>query len=508
MKKDNKNRKNGKKVIFKKYPRKFNKKRNIKNANKNHNFDNYYNNKNRNFFRDNYKYGKSKNLFYQPKKPFYSPFKINKQKKQKNIKSDIFKSNNEKHIVFEFDANKNQNTDINIFDLLFKGISKNQEKKKEIPEKEPEKREKFSINKEKNIDIIDHEINNISDIIKLGKLYENPDFKEKNYSVNIKALYKMTPALQELQSLVGLKNIKEKLTSQIKFFSQELHNEYNFEPKTEKKTGGFFGKNRKPLQSILYEKNKKCNEDNFDMMHTIIEGPPGVGKTIFAKILARIYLSLGISRKNNFKVVRRSDLVGEYLGHTARLTEKAIEEALGGVLFIDEAYSLGNGNGKKIDSYSKECIDTINQALTERKGQFICIIAGYKEELEKSFFSVNPGLKRRFSFKYSIDKYSWQELSEILIQKINNIQWIIDDNTKKWIISSEFLKNKMEYFPHFGGDIETLLLHIKIEHASRVFGKHYNLHKNINQIDIENGFEKYMMKRKKKEDSILYGMYV
>ena len=91
--------------------------------------------------------------------------------------------------------------------------------------------------------------------------------------------------------------------------------------------------------------------------------------------------------KYEFKIVKRSDLIGKYLGHTAAKTQKVIDSCKGGVLFIDEAYSLGNPEGR--DSFSKECIDTINQNLTENKANLLCIIAGYKDALDKCFFAYN-----------------------------------------------------------------------------------------------------------------------
>ena len=170
------------------------------------------------------------------------------------------------------------------------------------------------------------------------------------------------------------------------------------------------------------------HDDNaYDMFHTVIYGPPGVGKTAFAKVLARLFLNLGITQNDTFRVARRSDLIGEYVGHTATKTQKVIDEAMGGVLFIDEVYALGNGGTKrgngdsKSDSFSTECINTLNQNLTERKGEFICIIAGYKTETERHFFDLNPGLRRRFSFYYTIDAYDWNELTRILLFKINKL---------------------------------------------------------------------------------------
>ena len=180
---------------------------------------------------------------------------------------------------------------------------------------------------------------------------------------------------------------------------------------------------------------------------------------------------------------------------------------MGGVLFIDEAYSLGSGDNKK-DSYSKECIDTINQNLSEKKGQFICIIAGYEEELEKDFFSVNPGLKRRFSFKYTINKYTSEELMLILLHKIKKINWSLENETEKWMLESKFLNDKVGQLPNFGGDIETLFLNIKIEHSKRVFGLDYKLHKIINKDDIIKGYDRYIYHRKTKDDNSMSQMYL
>ena len=436
----------------------------------------------------------------------------------KYIDKNKHSNSKENTIVFELISNKIDEENQFLETFFDKILNKNTKDNSSVEEEKQNihndilKKQNF-ISEEKPVDEIDLNVTCLEDLIELSKLYNSEDFPNKNYSVNIKGIYDMVPSLIELQSLVGLNDVKQKIIDQIIFFSQNLHNNY-VEPKKENTQTNPISQflnieNKKSVPNKEFNKFESClkDDDQLDMLHTVIEGPPGVGKTIFGKILSRIYLSLGITYKDKFKIVSRTDLVGEYLGHTAIKTQKVIDECLGGVLFIDEAYQLGNGNNKKIDSYSKECIDTLNQNLSEKKGQFICIIAGYKKELEENFFSVNPGLKRRFSFKYTIESYDWKELTNILIYKIPKIKWKIDDETKTKLIETEFLKDKMEQFPHFGGDIETLLLNIKIEHGKRVFGKKIQYHKNINFKDVEEGYKRFLENRKIQKQMVPFGMY-
>ena len=209
---------------------------------------------------------------------------------------------------------------------------------------------------------ISKNIESINDLLTLGKMYR----PYKKYNIDLKKLKNIQEPLQSLQNMTGLSTIKTAIVNQILYFLQNFHEE--------------------------------------EMLHTIIQGPPGVGKTMLAKIIGQIYHKMNIFSKNTddykFIIARRSDLIGEYLGTTAKKTQKGIDSCKGGVLFIDEAYSLGNSEGR--DSYSKECIDTINQNLSENKGEFLCIIAGYKDSLEKNFFNYNQGLVRRFPFVYTL----------------------------------------------------------------------------------------------------------
>ena len=239
--------------------------------------------------------------------------------------------------------------------------------------------------------------------------------------------------------------------------------------------------------------------------------------TFFAKIIDcfLIYYNLGIIKGNStkpypFKIARRSDLIGQYLGQTALKTQKVIDESEGGVLFIDEAYSLGSGLSERGDIYSKECLDTLNLNLTEKKKNFVCIIAGYLDSLEKDFFSVNPGLKRRFPFTYSIEKYTADELGDIFQLMMNENSWIFENEIVNKNFKSFLLKN-YDSFPNFGGDMETLFFNIKIAHALRIAGKHPIIRKKVTMQDVENGFKFYKLAKVKKEHVIpeyLQGLYV
>jgi hypothetical protein len=224
-----------------------------------------------------------------------------------------------------------------------------------------------------------------------------------------------------------------------------------------------------------------------DFMHTVIYGPPGSGKTEVAKIIGRIFSGLGILSKKTFKKVSRHDLVAGYLGQTAIKTKDIIKSSLGGVLFIDEAYSLGNP--EKRDSFAKECIDTLCEALSEHKSNWMVIIAGYEKELNECFFNSNEGLNSRFTWRFKLDGYKSHEMKDIFVKKIKEYNWTVANDEK---IAEEWFESRMDYFTTYGRDMETLFTKTKIAHSRRVFCLPETVKTKITVKDLENGFKLFL----------------
>jgi len=272
-------------------------------------------------------------------------------------------------------------------------------------------------------------VNNIKDLIAIGKtlkIYKNID--------NV-TLWQIVPYLEELDKMVGMNSLKETVFYQVLYYLQNMHS-----------------------------RNK-----NQEYLHTIITGNAGCGKTTIAKIMGKLYTNLGVlsKRDNTFTIGYRDDFVAEYVGQTAVKTRKFLESCLGGVLFIDEVYALGPGQKDK-DSFSKEAIDTINVFLSEHKNDFCCIVAGYKDEIKKCFFSVNQGLERRFPWRHDIEEYSEEDLYRIFIKMIEDTKWeLTEEITKQFII--QIIKDNRDLFKHTGGSIETFISKLKMIHSKRVF---------------------------------------
>jgi len=278
------------------------------------------------------------------------------------------------------------------------------------------------------------------------KMYK---FENKYYSIDPLKLKKLAKPLTRLKNMIGLDSIKDSILDFITHYLQK------------------------------YEHNK--------MLHTVLQGPPGVGKTKLGKIIAEIYSAMDVIPSSRCKLVTRNDLIGQYVGETARKTQEQIDSAEGGVLFIDEAYALGD-DGKNV--YGKECIDCINQNLSEKKKKLIIIIAGYEDALQKYFFSQNEGLNRRFPFRYSITGYNESEMKDIFLSFIRRKKLRLHcDVTEDKLV--KLFKKEKEKLVNYGGDIENIITQCELLNDRLHFGAHPK-YRNIIDLDIiKKSIEKY-----------------
>ena len=199
----------------------------------------------------------------------------------------------------------------------------------------------------------------------------------------------------ELNSLIGLENVKKEIEDLVAF--------------------------NKVQQSREKIGLKKTNRT----MHMAFLGNPGTGKTTVARIVGNMYRSLGILSKGHFIEATRTDLIAEYQGQTALKVKRLIQKAKGGVLFIDEAYSITEND--KSDSYGRECLTELTKALEDYRDDLVVIVAGY-DELMKKFFESNPGLKSRFNYFIEFEDYTVNQMFEIFLSYCKNEDYILQES--------------------------------------------------------------------------------
>lgn len=290
---------------------------------------------------------------------------------------------------------------------------------------------------------------------------------EKKAEVEAESKNSLGNSLKELKSLVGLDSVKMRVYEQLAYAAM--------------------------IQ------DKPCTADTQYMFHTLITGPPGVGKTKLAHILTKIWGAAGIVGKGNkfqidrgtkfntmdefidhliitnpvggkpLKLVKatRADLIGKYIGDTAILTRNVVKSALGGVLFIDEAYSLINSSESHHDPFGMECLTMLNEMMTTYCKELIVIFAGYADVMEQTIFKRQPGLKRRFTWKFNIGSYDKNDLVRIFTCQSNIDGWTLDtDADSDWL--SKLITDNISYFSNYAGDTSRLVHYCIINYSCAV----------------------------------------
>lgn len=242
--------------------------------------------------------------------------------------------------------------------------------------------------------------------------------------------------LDELDALIGLEKVKNKVRDLIVY---------------------------QKVQKLRREKNLHSTKNT---LHLAFMGNPGTGKTTVARIVGRIYKRIGLLSKGHFVEVSRTDLIAGYQGQTALKVKKVIEQAKGGVLFIDEAYSITENDHS--DSYGRECLTELTKALEDYRDDLVVIVAGYTEPMNK-FFESNPGLKSRFNTFIEFDDYTSVELDEILVCMCKNNDYILTDEVKEKI-HSYFEQQTLSKDKNFsnGRLVRNLYDDLVMNHARRV----------------------------------------
>lgn len=229
--------------------------------------------------------------------------------------------------------------------------------------------------------------------VKIGSIVENL-FQQKSKQQEIQEIE------EELSQIVGLQEVKDYI------HSIQSHIE---------------------IQELRNRKGLKISPISY---HMIFTGNPGTGKTTIARLISRYMKAIGALSQGQLVEVTRKDLVAQYVGQTAPLTMSVVKSALGGVLFIDEAYSLHRG---KEDSFGLECIDTLVKAMEDHRDELIVILAGYEDEMEE-FLESNSGLRSRFPNVMHFEDFDEEELLQITILQTKQKGYVLEEDAKKKLL--------------------------------------------------------------------------
>lgn len=265
-------------------------------------------------------------------------------------------------------------------------------------------------------------------------------------------------ATKELEQLIGLEDVKEQI--------------------------------KKVVSYIKVSKDRK----NMPMLHMCFNGNPGTGKTTVARLVGKIFEEEKIlSEKSNFKEVQRADLIGEYVGQTAPKTQDIINSALGGVLFIDEAYSICSYIQDEAGrDYGSECIATLLKGMEDYRDNLCVILAGYTKEMEQ-MIKTNPGFESRIQFTIQFPDYSSEELYEIFKKMCRKEHYKLASSIKRELLKHFEIVRRQENFAN-ARYVRSIFEKIKIEQASRVLLEKDNRDiirkQDLNQVIAKQKYEK------------------
>lgn len=223
----------------------------------------------------------------------------------------------------------------------------------------------------------------------------------------------------------------------------------------------------------------------------IFAGNPGTGKTTVARLLKDIFYNLGYIKQNKLIEVTARDLIAEYVGQTSGKTYSVIKSALGGVLFIDEAYAITSGDGK----FGNECIATLLKLMEDYKDRLIIVFAGYEDEM-KNFQESNPGLVSRIGYKINFPDYNLEELTQIYLNLLEKNKLKISNKALKKV--QQIIKDSSSC-ENFGNAryINTMFQKILIEHAKNIENNKEN--NNLYEIVEEDINEENLIVSQKKK---------
>jgi SpoVK/Ycf46/Vps4 family AAA+-type ATPase len=299
--------------------------------------------------------------------------------------------------------------------------------------------------------------------VKYLKKYGMYSLGTKKYIIDPERTIKLIKPLKKLNKMIGLKSAKEQVCEII------VHK----------------------LQS----------PPNLSMSNTLITGPPGVGKTTFSKIFATIQSALKIVKSDRIVMTSRADWIGDHFGGTEIKTAELIKKGKGGVIIIDEGYSLGSSNGK--DSFAQACITEIIKSMTEKPGDVCFHFLGYEEQMRENLLKENPGLDRRLPIRINIPGYDIHDMTDIMIYFLakNKIQF--EPSVKKSNLEN-LIKENIKSFPGYAGDIENVVE--KCIMINNKINSNYDpsrKHKNIFSLEIiKKGIDRYNENKEDKTNMI------